>query len=170
MLRLLRGSAAATCLLAASVAGAQDGGPMASAQKITAPTKDDLAVHAKRVAEVEALLRRRYKGAAITQTDADLAWLQRLVDDGVPSRAETYQLQSLGLVLGDVFAHDLGLHWVMVEDQYGRDPALQLGSSSVLLFPMTMISKRVERGEKPNLSEFVANVASQLPRIKKEAD
>ncbi len=39
------------------------------------------------------------------------------------------------------------LHWVAVEDEYGRDPALRWLDTSVLVFPRTVISKRVEDGE-----------------------
>ncbi|WP_143154149.1 DUF3806 domain-containing protein [Rhodanobacter sp. OK091] len=31
-------------------------------------------------------------------------------------------------------------------DEYGRDPVPRLPGTSVLLFPLTMISRRVERG------------------------
>ena len=41
----------------------------------------------------------------------------------------------------------MGLAWIAVEDEYGRDPALRDGETSIILFPMTTISKRIERGE-----------------------
>ncbi len=41
----------------------------------------------------------------------------------------------------------MALVWVVVEDDYGRDPALSLAGTTVLVFPQTMISKRVEDGE-----------------------
>lgn len=60
---------------------------------------------------------------------------------------QTYALQSLGVILGDAFVQDLGFHWIMVSDEFGRDPAIRYRETSVLLFPLTMISKRLERGE-----------------------
>ena len=35
----------------------------------------------------------------------------------------------------------------MVEDEKGRDPAIRIPGTTVILFPLTMISKRIERGE-----------------------
>ena len=32
----------------------------------------------------------------------------------------------MGVVLGDAFVQELGLRWVIVEDQYGRDPGLSV--------------------------------------------
>ena len=39
---------------------------------------------------------------------------------------ETVKLQCLGIALGDALAQELGMRWVAVEDEYGRDPALEL--------------------------------------------
>ena len=36
---------------------------------------------------------------------------------------------------------------MVVEDEHGRDLALRDRDTSIILFPMTMISKRIERGE-----------------------
>lgn len=69
-----------------------------------------------------------------------------LTNDWVTS-ADTLKLQCLGITFGDALAQHLGLSWVAVEDEYGRDPALRLEGTSVLIFPMTSISKRIERGE-----------------------
>ena len=64
---------------------------------------------------------------------------------------ETVKLQCLGIAFGDILVQDLGLRWITVEDEYGRDPALRLDGSSVLVFPLTTISKRIERGEKVDI-------------------
>lgn len=44
----------------------------------------------------------------------------------------------------------------MIEDEYGRDPALLVSAAPVLLFPLTMISKRIEKGETVDVSELVS--------------
>jgi hypothetical protein len=61
--------------------------------------------------------------------------------------SETVKLQSLGITFGDAIAQKLGLRWITVQDEYGRDPALKLDGTTVLTFPLTAISKRIERGE-----------------------
>ena len=73
---------------------------------------------------------------------------------------QTYELQSMGIVFGDVFVQDMGFSWVMVEDEYGRDPAIRYKESSVILFPLTMISKRIERGEDVDMFDLYNGVAS----------
>ena len=60
---------------------------------------------------------------------------------------ESWKLQSLGVTFGDILVQKLGLDWVSVEDDYGNDPGLQDPQTTVLLFPLTAISKRVEQGE-----------------------
>ena len=82
----------------------------------------------------------------------------------------TFRLQSIGLALGDVLVKEAGFHWVVVEDKYGRDPAVKFGSSSVLVFPMTMISKRIERGERPDLHDLFESITRNLPDLARKAD
>lgn len=84
---------------------------------------------------------------------------------------ETLKLQCLGVTLGDAFVQQLGLdwvNWVMVSDEYGRDPALQLTGTSILLFPLTMISKRIEQGEKVIAGEIFNGTIQEIKNIFKE--
>jgi hypothetical protein len=75
------------------------------------------------------------------------------------------KLQSLGIALGDALAQKLGLQWVAVQDEYGRDPALRLEGTSVLLFPLTMISKRIERGEDVDVYQLFEGVCAKVGEI-----
>lgn len=79
--------------------------------------------------------------------EGKLRLLDTILQNDWVSPEDTVKLQCLGITFGDALAQELGLQWVTVEDEYGRDPALSLQGSSVLVFPMTSISKRVERGE-----------------------
>ena len=72
----------------------------------------------------------------------------------------------MGVVLGDAFVDALGVEWVTVEDSYGRDPAVRVPDTSILLYPLTMISKRVERGETVRASELFGAVAHQIEDMK----
>ena len=80
--------------------------------------------------------------------DGKLRLLDAILSQDWIRSDETVKLQCLGIAFGDILVQDLGLRWITVEDEYGRDPALKLDGSSVLVFPLTTISKRVERGEK----------------------
>lgn len=118
----------------------------------------------QRVAWAEALLRSKYGDVHLAGRLADLDLLQRLVDDHGLEADQTYELQSLGLVVGEVLVNELGFHWIIVEDQYGRDPAIKFGESSVKAFPLTMVSKRIERGERPNIRALVEAIRTSLPK------
>jgi hypothetical protein len=115
-------------------------------QQISEPTPEDLRHLAKQRACVEAYLadesRDKYRTAA-----GKLGLLRALIEAKVFRPDQTWELQSMGIVLGDALAQELGLRWVMVEDDYGRDPALAVPGKSVLVFPLTMISKRIEAGQ-----------------------
>jgi hypothetical protein len=75
---------------------------------------------------------------------------------------ETLKLQCLGVTFGDALAQKLGLTWVAVEDEYGRDPALTLEGSSLHVFPLTSISKRVERGEEVEVYDLFTAACSTI--------
>lgn len=68
--------------------------------------------------------------------------LDAIIKSSWIEKGETYKLQSLGITLGDVIAQDMNFIWIEVQDDYGNDPALQLPDTTLILFPMTMISKR----------------------------
>ena len=84
---------------------------------------------------------------------------------------ETLKLQCLGITLGDALAQQLGpewINWVMVSDEYGRDPALQVTGTSILIFPLTMISKRIEAGEKVIVGEMFNQTILKIKDILRE--
>ncbi len=89
-----------------------------------------------------------------------LGALRAILDAAVFSPEQTYELQSMGIVLGDVFVQHMGFHWIMVEDEYGRDPAIKFEDTNVILFPLTMISKRVEQGETVDVLDLYGGIAA----------
>jgi hypothetical protein len=91
--------------------------------------------------------KQRYGIPALSRTKQDLPILQRLIDDKVFKKSQTYEWQSLGVVFGDVLASELPLRWVMITDEYGTDPTLRFKNTSVNINALTMLSKRVERDE-----------------------
>src|SRR5262252_9593372 len=62
--------------------------------------------------------------------DEKLRLLDAILQNKWIAPDETLKLQCLGVTFGDALAQNLGLTWVAVEDQYGRDPALVLDGSS----------------------------------------
>ncbi len=82
------------------------------------------------------------------QTSAGkLGTIRAVLEGGFFRADQTFELQGLGIILGDAIAAEMGLVWKMVEDQYGASPCLVMEGTPIVLYPQTMISKRVERGE-----------------------
>ena len=81
---------------------------------------------------------------------------------------ETLKLQCLGVTFGDALVQKLGLKWIAVEDEYGRDPALTLEGTSVCVFPLTSISKRTERGEEVEIYGLFEAACNTIGRISRE--
>ncbi len=88
-----------------------------------------------------------------------------MIDDKAFSKSQTYELQSLGIAFGDVMASELPLRWVMVTDEYGTDPTLRFKGTTVQINALTMISKRVEKDEKVNLSDLLRITREQVTRL-----
>jgi hypothetical protein len=115
-------------------------------QRIEALSVDDVA----RVEKQRAWVRDHYDVAARHQyetVDGKLRLLDTIIRSKWIEPTETWKWQSLGITFGDALAQKMGLVWVAVEDTHGRDPALRDQGTSIVIFPMTTISKRIERGE-----------------------
>ena len=143
--------------------GKQAAAPSAIPQFSELSNKDRTRLDQQR-AVVGAAAKQRYGTPALTKTLTDLRVLQRLIDDRAFGRTQTYELQSLGVVFGDVLASQLPLRWVMVTDEYGTDPILRFKNTTVQINALTMISKRIERGEEVNLTELLRITRKQLTR------
>ncbi|MBA6412770.1 DUF3806 domain-containing protein [Parahaliea sp. F7430] len=95
---------------------------------------------------LEDITRRHFGRGFSGDTDSDLQLLQSLLDQRLVKPSQTRELQAMGMILGDLLAAELKLHWVIYEDKLGRSRALRDGNTDNFLFPMTMISRRQEAG------------------------
>ena len=105
---------------------------------------------------------KRYGAVSLTRTTADLSVLQKIIDDRVFKKSQTYELQCLGVAFGDVLASELPLRWVMVTDEYGTDPTLRFKQTTVQVNALTMISKRIERDEPVDLPLLLRQTREHL--------
>jgi hypothetical protein len=135
-------------------------------QTITLPSDADRERLDAQRAVVESLLgdddsRAKYRTAA-----GKLGTIRAVLDARLFAPTQTYELQCLGIVLGDAFVQQLGMEWVTVEDEHGRDPAVRLPGTTIILFPLTMISKRIERGEEVDVFDLFNGVADQVETLR----
>lgn len=93
-----------------------------------------------------------------------LGTLRALLNNKVFRPDQTYELQCMGIVLGDTFVLDMGFHWIMIEDSHGRDPAIRLRETSIILYPLTMISKRIEEGKEVDVFQLYNGLAEVVAK------
>lgn len=88
----------------------------------------------------------------LSKTKSDLPILQTIIENGPYTENPMNELVVIGTAYGDILAAELGLHWVVVTDEYGTDIGLQYRNSEIYLFPRDMIVKRFELGEEIDLT------------------
>lgn len=110
-------------------------------------------------------LAHRHVGTGLRRTREDLRVLQALVDRGAVKSDQRWELQALGVALGDLFVADFGLSWVVVNDEYGRSRALRYKNSDNLIFPVTMISRRVENNIAVDVQELYREIADIVEQL-----
>ena len=135
-------------------------------QTVTPLSPADEAPLAAQRAVCEAYLGNDASRANYATPAGKLGLIRALLAHDVFRPEQTYELQCLGVVLGDALAQELGLRWVMVDDESGRDPALQVPGTTVLLFPLTMLAKRIERGEAVDVFELFNGVAARVDELR----
>jgi hypothetical protein len=98
-----------------------------------------------------------------------LGLLRAIVDARLFGPSHTYELQCMGVVFGDVFVQVCGWEWQMVEDELGRDPCIKVPGSAIVLYPLTMISKRVEHGQDVDVFALFDELAADAEMLAKTA-
>ncbi|TVZ39151.1 uncharacterized protein DUF3806 [Alteromonadaceae bacterium 2753L.S.0a.02] len=114
-------------------------------------------------------------GQRLHDNKDDLALLQRVVNEELIAPKDTLQLQALGVVLGDVFVKEIKqFQWFIYEDELGATQAVCIKDTPHCLFPITMLSRRMEVGLKPDVNKIfqsaITDLADYLPKTPYTAD
>lgn len=105
-------------------------------------------------------------GESLTGSIEDLDRLQEVIDSGVLSAEKQAELQSLGVAFGKVFNNlNSDYSWVMIHDELGRAPALRYLNSNLLLYPQTLLSKRVQNRESVDVRDIYESLQIQLAEV-----
>lgn len=137
-------------------------------QLISAPAEEDIAYIARLLVDSQRVVQ-DILGQVLGTSQEDIQKLQAVVDSGAIEREATWALQSLGIAFGKIFVdYNEGYDWWMVEDDYGRDVCVRYRDTTLLFFPQTMISKRVESGEDVNIADMYAWLVNELGRLRDE--
>ncbi len=110
-------------------------------------------------------------GSEVRGDKRDLALLQRIIHKGLFKKEQRLELQAMGVILGDLLQKELGLNWKIYEDSVGRSRALCVEDTLDCLYPVTMLSRRIEVGLMPNVQEiYDYAVATITPHIPEKPD
>jgi hypothetical protein len=96
----------------------------------------------------------------------DIVIFQKLVDKEVIKLNDVKTWQALGIALGDLLANEFDLHWVVMEDEFGSSRALQWKDTLNFVFPVTLLSKRVQFGEAIVLDDIVEKLRLEIEAFK----
>jgi hypothetical protein len=107
--------------------------------------------------------------SSYSTVEAKLLLIDTILSSKWVQPADTVKLQALGVAFGDALAQELGLSWVAIDDEYGCDAALIMEGTSVKVFPLTSISKRVEAGEIIDVRELFTAACSTIRRVASNA-
>lgn len=117
---------------------------------------------------VDTLIRRHFGRQLTGQRSNDFAQMQRLLDEQIVSSDDSVTLQAMGIILGNILKSEQGLSWIIYIDKYGRSRALQIPGQRDVLFPVTMISRRVEAGAEVDINDIYSKALKELERIRKQ--
>lgn len=98
--------------------------------------------------------------------ERDIAVLQKILDERLVRPDQTRELQAMGVILGDLLAKELDMHWVIYEDRVGRSRALRYRDTENYLFPITMISRRREAGSDTPVAEIFRKAYDIIDRVR----
>jgi hypothetical protein len=94
--------------------------------------------------------------------EGKLRIIEAIVANDWVDPSETWKLQSLGIAFGDAIAQKLMLDWITFDDEHGRCPALNWPGTSIVSFPLTLISKRVETGQEIDVRDLFGYICADL--------
>lgn len=94
----------------------------------------------------------------------DLVNLQRLLDLKIVTAGDNSNLQAMGIILGQLLADEHGVDWVIYIDKRGRSRALQIKPHREVIFPATMISRRVNGGASVDVKALYDKASATIKR------
>ncbi len=114
------------------------------------------------------LARIKLGGRFTGSKDHDLNLLQRMLDDEVVTSNQVRELQAMGVIMGELLARELSMHWVIYDDKLGRSRALRYRDSDNYLFPMTMISRLRTAGNLKSVADIYRSAYDTLKPLTRQ--
>lgn len=106
------------------------------------------------------------EASGVSETVAGRLSLLRALLDQEGADWDQDKLVAMGVVFGDTLAEYLSLDWCVFEDEHGRSMALQAVGTPIVLFPESILAKRVQAGEWIDVFELFSGIAVQVESYK----
>lgn len=114
-------------------------------EQLTATDRKRIAVQLN---EARKLVAQHCENAPLTGTPEDIELIQKIVDAGVLEPRDLYPMQCLGVAIGNILVSSIqGMQWIMIDDEFGRDPAIRFGKTTFIVYPLTMLTSRLPVGK-----------------------
>lgn len=103
-------------------------------------------------------------GSNLTRTWNDIALLQRLIDQKLVKTDDYATQEAMGVVLGQIMKADFPSHlqWKIYKDKEGRSKALCVVKTRECLFPITMLSRRMQLEMEIDVAKVYDNAIDQV--------
>lgn len=116
------------------------------------------------------VLSRRHFGKNLGQGEKNIDTLQRMIAEDILEKTDTEELQALGVILGDAYvASHNKLSWRVYQDDLGKSHAVCIDDTKHCIFPITMLSRRIEVGTKPDVNRVYKKgfdaIKQHLPKL-----
>ena len=119
---------------------------------------------------VPTVLEAHFPQRKLTGTSEDLFLFQEMLSGGPYSETPGDEVIAFGTALGDVLAASLGLQWIRYIDEHGEDLALLYPGTSTVIFPRSMILKRVADGRTVEFEVLFRAVSADVKKMAKSGD
>lgn len=115
----------------------------------------------KQIDSIDEITRRNF-GGGLHGTKQDLKLVQRIIDRSLIKRDDRLKLQALGAVLGQILVNEEKLEWQSYEDKMGKSRAVCVPNTQHCLFPITMLSRRMEVGLLPRVDDVYKKAMDRI--------
>ncbi|HEY8695992.1 MAG TPA: DUF3806 domain-containing protein [Rhizomicrobium sp.] len=101
--------------------------------------------------------------------EGDLSVLQHLLDTHVQWPRDDELAIGIGLAFGVVLENTIGLEWIRVTDEYGSETSLRVPGTTLWVHPISMITKRLNKGDEISLRHMLEFLLDRLPQLARKA-
>ncbi len=99
---------------------------------------------------------------SLDHSERDLAKAQKVLENECFGPGQEAALLSLGAVLGNVFTANTPMQWSVVTNEFGTNLGLRHPETGFVLYPLSMIVKRVEQGRVVDIPALYRSLVSDL--------